>query len=68
MAGASLANAFTAHNEAVKAAIPAEQLLIYHVKEGWRLLCSFLGKPVPDEPFPRTNDRSEFWDLVTEKT
>ena len=21
-------------------------------------LCAFLGVPVPDEPFPRTNDRS----------
>jgi hypothetical protein len=24
--------------------------------EGWGPLCKFLGVPVPDEPFPRTND------------
>ena len=56
--------AFAAHNDAVKAAIPAEQLLVFEVKEGWPPLCAFLDLPVPVEPFPRTNGRSEFWDLV----
>ena len=23
--------------------------------EGWERLCPFLGKPTPDEPFPKTN-------------
>jgi hypothetical protein len=55
---------FIAHNEAVKAAIPAGRLLVYQVKEGWEPLCAFLGAPVPDEPFPRTNGRAEFWDMV----
>lgn len=59
-----LMKAFTAHNDAVRAAIPADRLLVYEVKEGWGPLCAFLEVPVPDEPFPRTNDRSEFWDLV----
>ena len=49
---------------AVKEAIPADRLLVYQVKEGWGPLCDFLGVQAPDEPFPRTNDRSEFWDLV----
>jgi len=31
-------------------------------------LCRFLGKPVPAEPFPRTNDRVEFWDRISGKT
>ena len=62
-----LMNAFIAHNEAVKAAIPASQLLVYQVKEGWEPLCAFLDVPVPGEPFPRTNDRAEFWDLVSGK-
>jgi hypothetical protein len=64
---AALARAFTAHNEAVKAAIPAGQLLVYQVKEGWGPLCAFLDVPVPDGPFPRTNDRAEFWDRVSGK-
>jgi len=59
-----LANAFIAHNEAVKAAIPADQLLEFEVKDGWEPLCSFLEVPVPNGDFPRTNDRGEFWDRV----
>lgn len=62
-----LIKAFNAHNEAVKNTIPAEQLLVYEVKEGWGPLCKFLGKPVPSEPFPRSNDRAEFWDRVAGK-
>lgn len=64
---AGLAKAFEAHIAAVKAAIPADRLLVYQVKEGWGPLCAFLGKPVPKEDFPRTNDRGEFWDRVSGK-
>jgi len=60
----ALSSAFSAHCDAVKSAIPASQLLVFQVKQGWGPLCEFLGLPVPDDPFPRTNDRSEFWDLV----
>ena len=60
-----LRDAFIAHNEAVKATVPAERLLVYEVRNGWEPLCDFLECPVPDEPFPRTNDRAEFWDRVT---
>ncbi|MBY8976886.1 hypothetical protein KHP62_13790 [Rhodobacteraceae bacterium NNCM2] len=61
---AFLKQAFTAHVEAVRETIPADRLLVFEVKQGWAPLCNFLGVPVPDGPFPRTNDRSEFWDLV----
>jgi len=64
MSPAALATAFTAHNEAVKAAIPGDNLLVYEVKQGWEPLCAFLGKPVPSEVFPKTNNRVEFWELV----
>lgn len=63
-----LIKAFVAHNEAVKKTVPASQLLVYEVKEGWEPLCEFLGVPVPDESFPRTNRREEFWDLVASKS
>ncbi|WP_456429985.1 sulfotransferase family protein [Rhodocaloribacter sp.] len=63
-----LMQAFTAHNEAVKCTIPADRLLVYQVKDGWEPLCAFLGVPVPAGPFPRTNDRAEFWDLVRGKS
>jgi Sulfotransferase domain len=61
---AELKTAFAAHNEAVKAAIPAKQLLVYEVKQGWEPLCAFLGKSVPTDAFPRTNDRAEFWERI----
>lgn len=63
----ALAEAFKAHNEAVKQTIPADQLLLFEVKQGWAPLCEFLGVPVPDEDFPRTNHREEFWDRVNGK-
>jgi len=59
-----LAAAFEAHNQAVIETIPADRLLIFEVKQGWDPLCEFLGVPVPDEDFPRTNHREEFWDRV----
>jgi hypothetical protein len=62
-----LARAYVAHNDAVKATIPAARLLVYQVKDGWGPLCEFLGAPEPSEPFPRTNHRAEFWDRVTGK-
>lgn len=60
-----LVDGFATHIDAVKSEIPADRLLVFEVKQGWAPLCAFLGKPVPDEPFPRTNDREEFWDKVT---
>jgi hypothetical protein len=59
-----LVQAFIAHNDAVKEAIPASQLLVFEVKDGWEPLCAFLGVPTPTEAFPRTNHREEFWDRV----
>ena len=48
------------HVAEVIATVPDERLLVWSVAEGWSRLCSFLGVDVPDEPFPRTNDRKEF--------
>jgi hypothetical protein len=48
------------HNAKVVRDIPAEQLLIYDISEGWEPLCRFLGVPVPDRPFPNTNSSSHF--------
>ena len=51
---------FQRHIDEVKAAIPAERLLIYRVSEGWAPLCEFLGVAVPDGPFPQVNSTDEF--------
>jgi hypothetical protein len=48
------------HVEEIKAAVPADQLLIFQVDQGWEPLCKFVGAEVPDDtPFPNVNDRAE---------
>jgi hypothetical protein len=46
------------HVEHVKATVPKDQLLIMNITEGdgWAPLCKFLGRPIPDVPFPKLND------------
>jgi hypothetical protein len=51
---------FVAHNEEVKRVVPAEQLLVWEVTDGWEPLCAFLDVPVPDQPLPHANDRATF--------
>ena len=51
---------FNDHIEQVKADIEPERLLVYEVGSGWEPLCTFLGVPVPDEPYPKTNTTEEF--------
>jgi hypothetical protein len=46
---------YRSHNDRVRQVIPAERLLVFDVKQGWKPLCDFLGHEVPDEPFPRKN-------------
>jgi len=61
----SLIAAFNAHEAEVKATIPAERLLVHSAKDGWEPLCAFLGVPVPDTPYPRTNSKEEFFQHMT---
>lgn len=55
--------AYHRHNDAVRAGVEPARLLVYDVAEGWEPLCAFLGRPVPDEPFPNVNDREFFRSL-----
>jgi hypothetical protein len=50
---------FTRRNQRVIDALPRERLLVFSPRDGWEPLCSFLGVPVPDVPFPRVNNRDE---------
>lgn len=54
-----LISVFNRHNEDVKKAIPKDRLLVFEAKDGWAPLCKFLGKPLPDEPYPRVNSKEE---------
>jgi len=53
--------AFDQHAAAVKATIPPDRLLVFDVREGWDPLCAYLGVPIPEADFPRTNNTEEFW-------
>ncbi len=46
------------HIEDVKAAVPADRLLVFSADQGWEPLCEFLGVPVPATEFPNVNDRA----------
>jgi hypothetical protein len=61
---ANVIAAFERHNAEVRRTIAPERLLEFRAKDGWEPICAFLGVPVPDEPFPRTNAREEFWSHV----
>jgi hypothetical protein len=49
----------------VTEAMPQERLLVFDVAQGWVPLCEFLGLPVPDGPFPRSNSTQEFHDRLS---
>ena len=55
---------WNAHIEEVKATLPPERRLVFEVKDGWKPLCEFLGKPVPTGPFPRVNDAEQFHKMI----
>jgi hypothetical protein len=65
---AFLVEYFNRHTDAVKAAIPADRLLVYEISDGWQPLCDFLGVPVPDESPPQENTRAEFIARVNSAT
>jgi len=46
----------------VRELVPDEtgRRLEYKLGSGWEPLCAFLGRPVPDVPFPRVNENEEF--------
>ncbi|KAJ5279590.1 hypothetical protein N7478_004962 [Penicillium angulare] len=48
------------HCNMIRGMVPKENLLEWYVEDGWEPLCKFLDKPVPDEPFPRTNTPGNF--------
>lgn len=52
------------HYKRVRRTVPAEYLLDYKMQQGWEPLCSFLGVPVPDVPFPHANDRAKMMGTI----
>lgn len=56
--------AFEAQEAVVKAAAPGGNVLVFQARDGWEPLCEFLEVPVPEGPFPRSNSRQEFFELL----
>jgi hypothetical protein len=56
--------AFERHNAAVRDGVPADKLLVFDAKQGWGPLCTFLGVPVPDAPFPSVNTTDDFRQMI----
>jgi len=56
--------AYERHNAEVRRTVAAERLLVYELAEGWEPLCRFLGVPIPDQPFPRSNSTEDFLRMV----
>jgi hypothetical protein len=52
--------AYERHNDEVRAAVPADQLIDWRPGDGWEPLCAALDLPVPAVPFPRTNTSADF--------
>ena len=45
----------------IKGLVPKDRLLEWYIEDGWEPLCKFLGKPVPDVPFPHANAANSGW-------
>jgi hypothetical protein len=57
---AAMKAAFDRHNDEVRATVPRNRLIEWRTGDGWEPICSALGLPVPDEPFPHANTTDEF--------
>jgi hypothetical protein len=55
---------YNAYVDEVKAAVPADKLLVFKVDQGWAPLCAFLGVPQPETEFPNLNDRAQIKKVI----
>lgn len=49
-------DSYRQHYQYIKETVPPENLLEFNLADGWEPLCKFLGKDVPDMPFPHANE------------
>ena len=48
------------HRDDVRREVPAERLVEWQPRDGWEPICSCLGLPVPETPFPHENSSEDF--------
>jgi len=53
---ADLRRGFILHYDHIRSIVPKDNLLEFRSEDGWAPLCQFLGKPIPDEPYPHVNE------------
>lgn len=58
-------NIFNQNVRAVKDTFKGDKLFVYNIGDGWDGLCRWLDVPIPDMPFPRTNNQEEFFQLAS---
>jgi Sulfotransferase domain len=61
-----MSSALERYHDEVQGTVPSERLLVWSVTEGWEPLCEFLEVPVPDTPFPKLNDSTEFAERIVD--
>jgi hypothetical protein len=61
---ANARHGYRKHNETIKRVTPKDRLLLFQLQDGWEPLCEFLGKEVPDVPFPRVNETKAIQEKV----
>ena len=52
--------AYERHNAEVRANAPPHRLVEWRPGDGWAPICTALGVPIPEEPFPHANTTEEF--------
>jgi hypothetical protein len=52
--------AYERHNDDVRREVAAERLIEWRAGDGWEPICSALGLPVPQAPFPHENKTADF--------
>ncbi|XP_076803509.1 uncharacterized protein LOC143447341 [Clavelina lepadiformis] len=62
-----LKRSFRQHTKYCQQNCPPDKLLIYDVRQGWAPLCEFLGKEIPDQPFPHENVAGNIVDKLMAK-
>jgi hypothetical protein len=57
---------YDAHNQWVReaAAKRGREVLEWEPTHGWEPICKFLGKPIPDAPFPHLNDEKTIKNVI----
>ena len=55
---------FQQHYDNVRQTVPSGRLLEWSVREGWQPICERLELPVPPEPFPHSNTKQNFQELL----